>query len=111
MDRIAEKACMSLGFTHYVSELTDWKNISLTTAFAFCDACGVGIDDHKAWRRIDDYLRKRPTFRYLRASTEWESTYKPLLRKWRESYPVECMNIEAPEHIRSLIIRLTPIIK
>jgi hypothetical protein len=57
----------------------------------------------------DDYLKKNPTFNYLRKQKDWNGYYLPLLVTWRKSYPVTPpADLWAP--IRNLLIRLTPII-
>ena len=68
-----------------ISRSTEWNRIAIEDALAFMCGCNVDFCDAKAMHRVDDYLRKRPTFRYLRASSVWTTYYTPLLLKWRDT--------------------------
>ncbi len=89
---------------------TDWDSIPVTQALAFLAGCGLGLADTQAWRGAESYLRMRPTFRYLRASPEWESFYQPLLVHWRKS----CGQVDDRSTVwpplRALLLRLTPLL-
>jgi hypothetical protein len=97
-----------------VAKLTTGSNLTwekaierdtMDTALAFQRGCGIELHDAKAMRRINDYLSKRPTFRYLRASDNWSSYYLPMLKRWRQSYPATIPNTLAP-HIAGVLRRL-----
>lgn len=92
-----------------ISKQWYWKGIGALEMFSFLRGCGLMFDDSKAWRRVTDYLRRSPNLEYLRKSAEWDSYYKPLLIRWRSSYPTIPDNIHKP--VRDLLIRLTPILK
>lgn len=68
-----------------ISRMSDWVHIPTWQALNFCKGCGLDLDNTEAWRRAEDYLRKRPTFRYLRASDDWLPYWKPLLLSWRDT--------------------------
>lgn len=68
-----------------LSRVTEWTHVPLWQAVNFYKGCGLDLDDTAAWRRVADYLRKRPTFRYLRASEQWTTYWKPILLSWRDA--------------------------
>lgn len=105
---IMVRSGLSQGNVAFISEQLDWSSVTLPNAIAFCDGCGLGIGDARAWRRVRDYLSRNPTFRYLRASPEWGPYYKPLLQAFANSclpYPEQISVMDKP--VRRLIQRLT----
>lgn len=58
-----------------------WDNVSVQDMLCFTDACGLPLSDAKAWARAKDYIRNRPSFKYLRADRDWPR-YKSLLCEW-----------------------------
>jgi hypothetical protein len=104
---IAAESGLSRPKVEFISQQTDWKEVSLTDALGFLEGCDLAIDHTAAWRRTLDYLSKRPTFRYLRASSDWKSYYEPMLKKWLETY------LAAPGYlcppVGNLVKRLSPV--
>ncbi len=96
-------------FVWWYSQHTDWKLINLPDALEFMRGCQIDFCNTAQMRRVDDYLRKEPNLEYLRKSPEWDNYYKPLLIRWRSSYPTIPDNIHKP--VRDLLVRLTPILK
>ena len=104
-DCIAAFSGLDQPSVEFISHQTSWKEIRLQDALQFLMGCRLGIDDTQAWRRAMDYLSKRPTFRYLRASDDWSDYYEPMLRKWLET---SCEKEDLREPVRTLVKRLTP---
>lgn len=69
-----------------LSHCTNWAGVDIYQLKAFSQACGVDLFNSKDMRRVTDYIRKRPSFRYLKASGEWDVFYKPLVVKWVSHY-------------------------
>jgi PhoPQ-activated pathogenicity-related protein len=105
--------CCNLRTYHVdsISQLTTWDTVTLDNMRDFTQACGLDFCDTKAWRRAEDYLRHAPTFRYLHASPQWETYYKPLLIAWRKSHGkvTSATNVWPP--LRTLLIRLNPLLE
>ncbi len=91
----------------FISQQTDWKDVSLNEALDFLAGCDLAIDDTAAWRRTMDYLSKRPTFRYLRSSDGWKSYYEPMLKKWLQSQSGKQLDLCPP--LSRLLVRLAPV--
>lgn len=108
-EQIAAKAGMTTLMVEALSQSTDWQGVSPSEMQRFTSACGMDFCDPKAMRRVDDYLRKKPTFLYLRASPEWASYYEPLLKLWRRSYPGP-LPVHLCKPVQDLIVRLTPVL-
>jgi hypothetical protein len=106
---IAAGSGLELPLVSYISQMTDWGRVSVYEASHFCRGCGLSWDDAKAWRRVTDYLRKRPTFKYLSRSDDWQSLYKPMFKRWlySEDHAFDCPN----PHVRALVYRLINIEK
>lgn len=103
--------CLCVAEIEAISTSTNWKGIRLLDAIAFMRGCGLLLDDTKAMRRLDDYLSRKPSLAYLRRSPDWESTYKPMLIRWRNAYPrVITPECQPHKHLRQLLTRLTPLL-
>lgn len=87
-DTIAKRAGVSVPIAAMMSEQTDWHGVDIYHTLAFMRACGVDILDSQQMRRVEGYLRRRPSFLYLRNSGDWETTYKPLMAKWLKANKV-----------------------
>lgn len=105
-DEIAETSDLILPHVQTYSWHTHWSHIGVTDALKFMDGCGLGIDDHQAWRRTVGYLNHKPTFRYLRASPDWERFYKLLLTHWRKSLGTVTTTSNIYPPLRELAVRM-----
>lgn len=94
---------------HLLSQSESWNSIPLATMRSFLHACNLDFCNPAQMHRADEYLRRNPTFRYLRADPLWESYYLPLLKRWRASYGKVTAESEIWLPVRKLLIRLTPI--
>lgn len=95
---------LEIHLVRYISQQTSWESVNLVHAYDFCLGCMLSLDDAVAWRRVTDYLRKRPTFRYLRTSTEWQTLYAPMLKRWLNASQQPRPDMHP--HVRALITRL-----
>lgn len=59
-----------------------WNHVTVPDLLAFTRACQCDFFNPAHMRRVDDYLRKKPTFAYLRSHPEWRSRWLPLLLTW-----------------------------
>jgi hypothetical protein len=96
-----------------ISETVDWRYVNIRQMQAFLTGCGMDFCDTKAMRRVDDYIRKGPTFQYLRQRPDWTTHYLPLLRHWRSIYGHYPITKASPiwPPIRDLLIRLNPLVQ
>lgn len=94
-----------------ISKETDWRSITVGDAHEFLQGCGLWLDDTKAWRRVDDYLSKKPNLEYLRKSPHWKSYYLPLVLRWRSAYPeiIDMDDLTLSKPVRDLLHRLTAV--
>lgn len=109
-----EQIGFASGLPRYVvdsySVQENWHAIPVMDALAFMNGCGLGLNDMKAWRRVESYLRMNPTFRYLRISGEWENYFQPLLVKWRRTQGQVSTTSPIWPPVRALLIRLNPLL-
>ncbi len=82
---IAQRSGLPPARVEAISASTTWHGVEVPDMKAFLQACGTDFDHQKDMRRVEDYLRKRPKFTYLKRSPDWSTYYYPLVRKWMES--------------------------
>lgn len=92
-----------------ISKSLNWNCIPILDALAFMYGCRVDLTDAKVFRRVKDYLHKKPNFEYLRLSPDWKAYYCPLLIRWRKSYGEKVPNTVSPP-VKKLLERLTPML-
>lgn len=71
-----------------ISASVSWDGVEVEDMRRFAQACGCDFDQQKDMRRVEDYLRKRPKFTYLKRSSQWKNYYYPLVLKWMQSRAV-----------------------
>lgn len=71
----------------FLAEKTDWEGITLDSMRLFLQACNVDFENVVQMKRVDSYLRSKPSFTYLRKSPEWSTKWAPMLQRWRDSLP------------------------
>ncbi len=118
-DQIAERSgkmpdvinLLSVSEVYAMSRMTTWKGFGIHEALAFQRGTVGSFDDVNAMRRLDDYLRKRPTLAYLRRDDAWDDYYKPMLVTWRNQYPKIISTEALPnKSVRAIATRLTPLL-
>lgn len=77
---IAKASGLTIDRVFMIQHMTDWSAIGIVEAEMFLRGCGVDFCNLKHMQRVRNYLR-RPTWKYLRVSTEWKSKYEPLVRR------------------------------
>ncbi len=107
--RAATGAGLPLHLVDSYSWRTSWETIDLHHTRLFLQGCGLDFANARQMRRIDDYLSRRPTFRYLRTSKEWESRWLPMLKLWRQHW--HDAGPDTLPSIRFLATRLEPLLK
>src|SRR5688572_19186637 len=85
VNEIAARAGLPVSEVVEMSHLLSWHHVTMAKFLGFCDGCRIDLLDRSCVRRIEDYLRKGPKFKYLRTNQEWKSVYKPMLIEYRES--------------------------
>ena len=94
-----------------ITQSTSWEGVKLADMQAFLRGCGIDFCDSKGMRRLEDYLRKTPSFHHLTSSPEWEGYYQPLLKRWRcSSGEVDESDPDIWPPIRALLVRLNPLL-
>ena len=78
---IAKASGLDPYHVYSISNNLDWRGIDLPTMRAFTVACGVDFDNRIQMKRVESYLKSKPTWQYLRKSPDWIVYYQPLLRK------------------------------
>ncbi len=89
-----------------ISQRVNWDGIPILDALTFMYACRVDLTDAKEFRRINDYLSKKPNFDYLRRSPDWKTLYQPMLLRWHQSYGEIKPDSNIRPSVRNLLIRL-----
>ncbi len=85
---IAERSGLPPAKVEAISASVSWEGVEALEMMRFIQACGCDFDAQKDMRRVEDYLRKRPKFTYLRRSPQWKNYYYPLVVKWMETREV-----------------------
>jgi hypothetical protein len=98
----AMSEALSAPMIEALSSELGWGGIAVMNAAQFMRGCSVDFCNPDHMRRVDDYLRKKPTFRYLRASPQWEDYYKPLMKRWIDTADTQRVS----PHIKQLVDRL-----
>lgn len=105
---IASKAGLYQFVVETLSQKTSWDEVDVVTMRRFTKVCGVDFDDAKCMRRVEDYLRSRPSFQYLRCAPNWKDYYLPMLLSWRKHYGKNAGLAGALlPPVKSLIVRLS----
>src|ERR1041385_5542349 len=81
LEEIAVRSGLSPVHIVAISMQCTWTGVDPYQIKAFMIGCNADIiGDQTSFERIRKYLSKRPTWKYLRTSTYWRSTYEPMLR-------------------------------
>lgn len=84
-DEIATRSGLTALEIRLLSLQTSWDTINLGDMRRFLCGCGMDFHDAAAMARAKDYLRKKPTWKYLRISGRWTSLYEPMLKSFAQS--------------------------
>ena len=85
-DELATKSGLTKYEIEAISQETSWNNVKLDIVRRFTAACGTDFTSRSDMRRVSDYMRKKPTFAYLKRSPDFKEYYLPLIIKWRDKY-------------------------
>jgi hypothetical protein len=107
-EEIAKASKLSVMEVEIISQSKSWEGIDVLKMEAFTKACRVSFTDTTEMRRVESYLRKKPTFLYLRKHDYWRSYYLPLLKKWGVSAAGQWIEWKP---LRQLVVRLSPLLK
>jgi len=69
-----------------ISGSISWDGVTVLEMKDFTRACGCDFTSQSHMRRVEDYLRKRPRFTYLKRSPYWREYYYPLVVRWMETH-------------------------
>jgi len=83
---LADSSGLSLFQVEALSRQTNWDGVDIETVRRFTESCGTDFTSRKDMRRVSDYMRKAPTFAYLKRSRNFHEYYLPLISKWRSAY-------------------------
>jgi hypothetical protein len=86
---LAEKSGLTKYEVEAISQEASWGGVKLDIVRRFTIACGTDFASRADMRRISDYMRKKPTFAYLKKSGNFREYYLPLIIKWRDQYAGE----------------------
>lgn len=65
-----------------ISQLLDWGQVPRSHQLAFLRGCNIDLYDRNSMHRLTAYMKmKRNRFKYLRKSPQFETVFKPLLKK------------------------------
>ena len=78
-DEIAAASGLDIETVRFIASRPTWDAITLDHMRRFTLACGIDFTDHEAMKRIDDYLRTRPKWTYLKRSPQWRELYEPII--------------------------------
>lgn len=76
---ISNLSGLSIAEVNAISMLTTWDRVPLFKIRAFTEACGIRLCDRNSFRSQCAYMRRGPTFEYLKSSPDWETFFKPLI--------------------------------
>lgn len=82
---IASTAGMSVMEVNSLSWQPSWDSLTVDELKRFSLACGVDFTSRDIMRAHSSYLRKNPSFKYLKKSPEWENVYKPMIVAYVQS--------------------------
>lgn len=83
---IAEKSgALSPYQVQSLSKCVSWVGIDLPTMRAFLVGCGMDFENRSAMKRVNNYLRNKPTWKFLRTSPLWVTLYEPMIQRWRSN--------------------------
>jgi len=68
-----------------ISQRTSWEYVSVVTMRAYLTGCGLDFEDRPRMKVAMDYLKRNPSFAYLKRDPEYETFYKPLIQLWLTS--------------------------
>lgn len=88
--QISKASGLSMDQVFMVSHMTSWIGIDSPTQEKFLTGCRIDLFNCVVMRRVKRYLgwpkfKRRPVWKFLRTSPEWESKFKPLLIRYRNS--------------------------
>tara|TARA_R100000808_G_scaffold24814_1_gene58527 strand:- start:18426 stop:18782 length:357 start_codon:yes stop_codon:yes gene_type:complete len=83
---ISDASGLSLVQVEALSQQTNWNGVDISVMRRFTRSCGTDFSNGKDMRRVSDYMRKSPTFAYLKRSKNFKQYYLPLISKWRSEY-------------------------
>lgn len=79
VDEIAKAAGMTSPEVNSLSWLTTWDDVPFSKVRAFSEACGVVLTSREIYRIQAAYIRRDPSFKYLKKSPDWLTVYKPMI--------------------------------
>lgn len=83
-EAIALSAGMSVTEVNSLSWLTSWESVPVDKARRFSIACGVDFTNRLIMKRQIAYIRRSPTFKYLKKSPDWNIVFKPMMIAFRK---------------------------
>lgn len=82
---IAKRSGLTANQVAAISEQVTWNGIDVYEMRAFLNGCNLNfVSDPASLDRIYSYLRKRPTWKFLRVHPQWREVFEPLLRRYRD---------------------------
>jgi len=82
---IAKDAGMTEMEVSSISWHASWDKLTVDELKRFSLACGVDFTSRDIMRNHSSYLRKSPSFKYLKKSPEWNSVFKPMIVAYVQS--------------------------
>tara|TARA_R110002051_G_scaffold323373_1_gene416783 strand:+ start:78 stop:428 length:351 start_codon:yes stop_codon:yes gene_type:complete len=83
---LSDASGLSLVQVEAISQQVNWTGVDLYTLRKFTQSCGTDFSSRSDMRRVSDYMRKSPTFAYLKRSRNFREYYLPLISKWRAAH-------------------------
>jgi hypothetical protein len=80
---VAARGKLPIELVRYISRLTSRENVDVGLMFKFMVGCGADLNDRRWLFRNTHYMARLDRLpRYLVASNEWFTTFKPLIEIW-----------------------------
>lgn len=79
-DEISQASGLHPATVRLISFRLDWLGVDLPVARAFLKACGVDVTSESDMRRVRDYMKGKPKWKYLTHSPQFNTTFKPLMK-------------------------------
>lgn len=78
---ISKRSGLTIDQVFVFQFMCDWSLINQVDARKFLIGCRVDFCDGLQMDRVNNYLRRAPTWKYLRMSPDWKTKYEPLMRR------------------------------
>lgn len=81
-EEIATRGQLRVGQVEALAWEDSWEDVTYGVMHSYLIGCGLDFEDRPRMKVAMDYLKRRPTFSYLKRDPLYETFYKPLIQRW-----------------------------